>query len=224
MAKGDGGGRGRSSFEEISELDSKMLFKPSVPSLIVSNSEANGPNVMSASWWMVAGYDPFRYLLSVNRDTYTHQIIEENPEFVMAAPTTELIDALTLCGTVSGRDLDKVEHLGLDLVPASGVDVPLLESALGNVECEVTNSFENNECTYYFARVVAAHAKRDVRGGRLLSPTARPLAYLGSDWVADDDSTKHRYYVEFDEDDVRSFPGDELIPALPESVRDEYVG
>jgi len=209
-----------SRFDEVSEYDSTAMFKPKVVALVVSNSEEKGPNLMTASWWMLAGYNPFRYLLAVSHKTYTHEIIEESGEFVLAAPSTELVDALTLSGMVSGRDLDKIEHLGIDTVPGQTVDVPLLSDAVGNVECTVLDSFEFENCTYYFGNVEHAYITKDGLDGRILSADADPLAYMGSDWGAEDTETKYRYYADFDADAVERFPGDEVYDSLPEDIKE----
>ena len=208
-------------FEEISERDSISLFKPKVVALIVTDSEEKGPNVMTASWWMLAGYSPFRFLLSVSHKTYTHEIIEENPEFVMAAPSTEMIDALTLSGMVSGRDIDKIDHLGLETVPGKEVDVPLLKDAVGNIECSVVESFEFEGNTYYFGSVEAAHVQPGGLDGRVLSLDEDILAYMGSDWTGDDSDTKYRYYAELEPEDLERFPGDEVIEGLPPELQEK---
>jgi flavin reductase (DIM6/NTAB) family NADH-FMN oxidoreductase RutF len=209
-------------FDEISEMSSNAIFKPKVPSLVVSNSESMGPNVMTAMWYMVAGYDPFRWMLAVRHVDHTHEIIEENPEFVLAAPSTEMVDALTLSGMVSHRDLDKVEHLGLETVPGAEVDVPVLANAVGNIECSVMDSFEFENCTYYFGSVEKAYVRPDGMDGRLPSLDQDVLAYLGSDWEDGDEHTKSRYWAELDPSDVRRFRGDEVVESLPADLREEY--
>lgn len=210
-------------FDEIGEYDSTALFKPKIPALIVSNSESTGPNIMTASWWMLAGYDPFRYMLAVSQKSYTHEIIEANPEFVMAAPSTELIDALTLAGMVSGRDLDKIDHLDLETVPGQSIDVPLLADAVGNIELSVLDSFEFDGTTYYMAEVEHAYVSAGGMDGRLLSLESDILAYMGSDWAEEDANSKHRYYADLSPDNLRSFPGDAVIDSLPEDLREQYV-
>jgi flavin reductase (DIM6/NTAB) family NADH-FMN oxidoreductase RutF len=210
----------RAAFDEIGEYDSKAIFKPKVVSLVVSNSASEGPNLMTASWYMLAGYNPFRYLLAVSHKTYTHEIIEESGEFVLAAPSVELVDALTLSGMVSGRDIDKIDHLGVETVPGQSVDVPLLANATGNIECTVMDSFEFEGCTYYFGNVEHAYVTKDGLDGRLLSPDANPLAYMGSDWGAEDTETKYRYYAELTAEAIERFPGDDVVETLPEDVRE----
>jgi len=213
----------RETFDELGEYDSKAVFKPKVVSLVVSNSAEKGPNLMTASWYMLAGYNPFRYLLAVSHKTYTHEIIEESGEFVLAAPSVELVDALTLSGMVSGRDVDKIDHLGVETVPGQSVDVPLLANATGNVECTVMDSFEFENCTYYFGNVEHAYVAKDGLDGRILSPDANPLAYMGSDWGEDETDTKYRYYAELTPEAIERFPGDDVLETLPEDVREQVL-
>jgi len=210
-------------FDEVSEYDSTALFKPKVVALVVSNSESKGPNLMTASWYMLAGYNPFRYLLAVSHKTYTHEIIEESGEFVLAAPSTDLVDALTLSGMVSGRDIDKIDHLGLETVPGETVDVPLLRDAVGNVECTVMDSFEFEGCTYYFGNVENAFVTADGLDGRILDPETDVLAYMGSDWGEEDTHSKFRHYADFGAEAMERFPGDEVVDSLPEELREKQI-
>ena len=208
-------------FDEIGEYDSKSIFKPMVPALVVSEGDEEGPNIMTASWWMLAGYNPLRYLLAVSQKTYTHDLIEESQEFVLAAPSTELIDAVTLAGMVSGRDIDKIDHLDLETVPGQSVDVPLLADAVGNIEMSVLDSFEFENTTYFFGSVERAYVAKGALDGRILSLSADILAYMGSDWAAEDAQSKDRFYAALDPKNLESFPGDEVIESLPPELREE---
>ncbi|MDS0281645.1 flavin reductase family protein [Haloarcula onubensis] len=208
-------------FDEISEYDSKALFKPKVVSLVVSNGEDAGPNVMTASWYMLAGYNPFRYLLAVSHKTHTYELIEESQEFVLAAPSKGMVDALTLSGMVSGRDIDKIAHLGIETVPGQSVDVPLLADATGNIECSVMDSFEFMDTTYYFGEVEHAYVTPGGLDGRILSPDADVLAYMGSDWGEEETVSKYRHYADITADSMERFPGDEVVESLPEALREE---
>ncbi|MFW6003176.1 MAG: flavin reductase family protein [Halanaeroarchaeum sp.] len=208
-------------FDAIGEYDSKAIFKPTVPALVVSKHGDEGPNIMTASWWMLAGYNPFRYLLAVSQKTYTHDLVEESGEFVLAAPSTELIDAVTLAGMVSGRDIDKIDHLDLETVPGESVDVPLLADAVGNIELSVMDSFEFENTTYFFGSVESAFVSKGAIDGRILSLDADVLAYMGSDWPDRDTQTKDRFYAALTPENLESFPGDEVLESLPPELREQ---
>jgi len=212
----------RERFDEIGAFDAPAMLKPTVPTLVVTDTEEAGPNVMTASWWMLAGYDPFRFLLAVSQKSYTFELIEENPAFVMAVPTTAMIDAVTLAGMVSGRDLDKIDHLDLETVPAKEIDVPLLADAVGNIELSVLDSFSFEGITYYFGGVEAAHVVSGGMNGRLLSLDTDVLAYMGSDWVDETDTTKNRFYASLGPEDLVGYPGDEVLETLPPELRARF--
>lgn len=203
------GADGPSGFDRVSAMDSKSLLKPHVPLLVVTRSDEHGTNVMTAAWWMLAGYEPFRYLLSVDQKTHTYDVLEANPAFVMGVPTASMVEAVALCGSVSGRDVDKVARLDLSLAPSVEVDVPLLADALGNVECRVEDAFEFGNNTYYVAEVAAAHVRTGMLDGRLLRPEADPLAYMGSDWD-DAGEEKYRYALSYD-DELSAFPDSAVL-------------
>lgn len=209
-------------FDEISGIDSTALLKPKPIALVVTQTEDKGPNLMTAAWWMVAGYNPFRYLLGVSQKTYTYELIEENPEFVLSVPTTELIDAMVLSGMVSGRELDKIDHLDLETIPGEAVNVPILADAVGNIECSVLDSFEFEGVTYYFGSVEKAWVTEGGMDGRLLSLEEDVLAYMGSDWVVEDDATKHRFYADLGPENLESFPGDAVLESLPEELQEKH--
>lgn len=206
-------------FDQISAMDSKSIVKPSVLMLILSQSDNLGPNVMTAAWWTVASFDPFRYLLSVETDAFTHEIIEENPEFVMAIPSVDMADALTLSGKTSGRNVDKIDVLDLETVSGMVVNVPLLSNAVGNIECRVTDSIDIEKHTLYLAEVASAHVQPGVLDGRIISGDSNTFVNLGSDWVGEDDRMKHRFYLDFADEDIKSFSGDEFLGRLPPKIR-----
>lgn len=211
------------TFDEISAMDSAALFKPQVPALVVTDAPERGPNLMAAAWWMVAGYSPFRFQLAVSHKTYTYELIEETGEFVMAAPTRDMTDAIAIAGTVSGRELDKIDHLGLETVPGQSVDVPLLVDAVGNIEFSVMDSFEFENCTYYFGSVEHAYVEPDGLDDRILSLETDVLANMGSDWASDDDAAKHRYHVAMDPEDLEAYPEEEALKTLPPDLREKYL-
>lgn len=178
-------------FERIPLADGKSLFRPKVPALIVSNSESKGPNILTAMWWTAAGYRPYKMVVAIAHSTYTYEIMEENQEFVMAAPTRDMMDAIVLCGRRSGREVDKIDRLGLQTLPADKIEVPLLKEAAGNIECKVEDAFEHDGHTYYFAEVVRSYVKPGWFKNGVYSTEGDPMAYLGVYKEGDESYRRH---------------------------------
>jgi len=74
----------------------------------------------------------------VRQSRYTHGCVESSDSFTVSVPRRgELKDELLLCGTKSGRDLDKAAACGLSLVPGKVVDTPIIEQCALHYECRV---------------------------------------------------------------------------------------
>ena len=121
---------------------------------------AGAHNVLTLGWGQVGpnyrGHPIF--IIAVAPPRYSWRFLEEVPEFVIAVPDDAGRPAADLCGTKSGRDMDKFAAAGLTRVVSRHVRPPSI------LECPI-----NAECRIY-TRVVPPHM--------LLTPEHRqkPLA------------------------------------------------
>lgn len=100
-----------------------------------------GANVKGRPNYLVIGYScPFDFgkyvFFSLYKKRYTSQGIHENMTFSINIPNTALIQQVNLCGTKSGRDVDKSNifsnYYGI-LKTA-----PMIQECPINMECEVS--------------------------------------------------------------------------------------
>ncbi len=74
----------------------------------------------------------------VRESRYTRQLLDENPEFTVNVPRGDYDPKiLEICGSKSGRDLDKLAAAGLTPVPGEKVGVPALKEFPLTLECRV---------------------------------------------------------------------------------------
>lgn len=100
---------------------------------------AGDDNVLTLGWGQTGpGYqgNPV-FTIAVTPLRYSWRFLEEVPEFVIAAPDDSLQPAADLCGTRSGRDLDKFEAAGLTRVKSAHVTPPSILQCPINCECRV---------------------------------------------------------------------------------------
>ena len=93
--------------------------------LITAKDETQGRvNAMTASWGcMGVLWSKPVCVLFVRPQRHTHSLTEAQDRFSIAFLGEEHRDALRLCGTLSGRDTDKLEKAGLHTHALNGVDV-----------------------------------------------------------------------------------------------------
>jgi len=77
------------------------------------------------------------FVAPVRRSRYTYGLIERSPDFTVSVPTDdEYRKALTVCGTTSGRDGDKLANAGLSVRDATETDTPVLDIPGIHLECK----------------------------------------------------------------------------------------
>ena len=78
------------------------------------------------------------FIAYVRESRYTKQLLDKNPEFTINVPMDACDpEILKICGTRSGRDMDKVAALGLELEPGETVSVPGIRQLPLTLECKV---------------------------------------------------------------------------------------
>jgi flavin reductase (DIM6/NTAB) family NADH-FMN oxidoreductase RutF len=136
-------------------------------SLVTTIDSDGKPNIMSAAWNMKTSYKPATLVISLRKKAYSHKLIRESKEFVVAIANESLRDAVLVSGTNSGIDCDKIERLNLETQPASLVKPPLVSQATYNFECELLNEMDAGDHILFLGKVVAAH-KADTDKGYLV--------------------------------------------------------
>lgn len=128
-------------FGTVRRQQFRRYFQPSRVLLgIVPADCKSGVNVITLCFSMHCSYKPPMIAVAINDRSVTYELIQKASEFVLSVPGPSLIDATMFCGVESMRDVDKVEHLGLELTNGYSVSVPGLRMAIANVELRKTAS------------------------------------------------------------------------------------
>jgi len=78
------------------------------------------------------------FLVPVRESRFTYNLIDGTGEFTVSVPMDrDMKKALALCGTKSGRDLDKFRECGFTAIPGQKVNVPVIGECSLHYECRV---------------------------------------------------------------------------------------
>ncbi len=104
--------------------------------------KAGKQNLLTLGWGQIGpsyhGHPIF--IIAVTPLRYSWRFLEQVPEFVIAVPDDSLREATVICGTKSGRDMDKFKAAGLTPVPSVHVKAPSILECPINVECRIYTS------------------------------------------------------------------------------------
>jgi len=142
--------------------------------LIVAADADGKPNAMTAGWFQLGGLWSKPVLtIAVRPDRYTYGLLNERGEFTVNVPGKALQEAVEICGSTSGRDVDKFEKCGMTAAPARTISVAAIAESLITYECKVILTAESEPITphrLYFGEILTAYAEdrlvNDVRNRR----------------------------------------------------------
>ena len=113
---------------EIKDNTFKALDKDWMLICAPDETKSCGANAMTASWGGLGflWYKPVATLY-VRPQRYTYSLTEEHDKFSLCFFDEKYRDALKVCGTKSGRDMDKITECGLTV--SSELDAPAINEA-----------------------------------------------------------------------------------------------
>ncbi len=150
--------------------------------LLLNSIGADGKANTMAIGWMTGGiiWGKPILIVYVRPSRFTYGRLEQVAEFTVNVLPPEFGEAIQLCGTVSGRDGDKLGRAHLTAVAGQKVRVPIIEQGLVHYECRtvhrndvdpaavaeevVASSYAHGDFhRCYFGEVLAAYAAPDAR-------------------------------------------------------------
>lgn len=107
---------------------------------VLVTAQADGKvNPMTIGWGtMGIQWKKPIFVVFIRQSRYTKTLLDKNPEFTVNIPMgTCDKNILGVCGSESGRDVDKIQKLGLTLVEGETVSVPGILQLPLTLECKV---------------------------------------------------------------------------------------
>lgn len=135
-------------------------------------------NTMTIGWGSI-GYIWNRPVLmvAVRYSRYTYELIEKSKEFTVSVPLEKnMKKELLICGTKSGRDIDKFKECNLTVGKGQYISTPIVNECELHYECKVVhqqtiepalldqsirekNYADNDFHVMYYGEIVASYIK-----------------------------------------------------------------
>jgi len=124
--------------------------------MLVTSERGGKVNAMTASWggFGVIWNLPAAYVL-VRPQRYTFELMEASDRFGLSFLSEQYREALEVCGTKSGRDLDKLQAVGLTARRLDGA--PVIEQAELVISCKKLFSQFFDEASFVQREILAKH-------------------------------------------------------------------
>lgn len=123
---------------KITEMSNEML-KELIQGAFLTVKDGEKVNTMTIGWGAI-GYmwNKPVFIAMVRYSRYTYELMEKSKDFTVSFPlNSTLKKELGICGSKSGRDVDKIKEAGLSLRNGEAVEAPIIENCDLHIECKV---------------------------------------------------------------------------------------
>ncbi|MFX0075499.1 MAG: flavin reductase family protein [Candidatus Hermodarchaeota archaeon] len=133
--------------------------------LMVTMDKTGKCNVMALDWKKITEFkgDPvIRAQVAYSR--YTYALLTEGiDEFTINIPSDRNYNAVSIAGSRSGRNTDKIKMANLEIIPGKSTKVPTLKDCILSYECKIIHN-EKSEISshhYFYGKILNAYASDD---------------------------------------------------------------
>ena len=144
--------------------------------LTVKN-QAGKVNTMTISWGYIGfSWNKPHFIAMVRPQRYTHEVLITADSYTISIPYDDSMKkALAICGSQSGRDIDKEQVAGIQFVAAQKVSSPIVANCNMYYECKidyvdqlhpgnlpanmVVDYYKGDYHGFYYGEIVAAYKK-----------------------------------------------------------------
>ncbi len=168
---------------EKKELKPNTALMPVPVTLVSAIDEEGRPNIITLAWVRIVASVPPQISISIRESRFSHGLIMKSKEFVLNIPGIDLLRKTDICGSVSGRDVQKFEEYNFTALKATKVKAPLIKECPINMECKVSETLELGSHTMFVAEILALHADEEIlTDGKIDPAKAKPIAYAPHDY------------------------------------------
>ncbi len=142
--------------------------------------DGNKANTMIIGWGNIGiVWGKPIFTVEVRYSRYTYELLEKTSEFTVSIPIKkDLKEALSICGSKSGRDIDKFKECNLTAEEGKAISTPIVGDCELHYECKVVYKqamepgtldkeikdkyySNNNYHVIYYGEIVASYIKED---------------------------------------------------------------
>lgn len=115
------------------------IMKALSKGVLLTTKAGDKVNSMTISWGMLGiEWGKPIFVTVVRESRFTREMLEQNAEFTINAPLEDYDkEIMGVCGSKSGRDMDKIKELNLTLEEPEQISVPGIRELPLTLECKV---------------------------------------------------------------------------------------
>jgi len=137
------------------------LLYPMRVVLITANNEGK-ENIMPAAWCYPLSAEPPIFGVAIAKKRFTYELIHKSKYYAINLASPEMKDGVKICGSKSGREIDKFALSGWK--KEDGKKVVLIAESPTSIECEVIDEYEIGDHVIFVGKAINIVKRREAKG------------------------------------------------------------
>jgi len=126
---------------------------PAKVALAIVKDKNDKYNMITLEWFMRTSIKPPMFAISIGHTRYSHECLQDVRFFNLCLPSKEMAKVSKICGSKSGRDIDKFEETGVEWFAGRLAKLPILKDAKANFECKIITQVRSGDHTIFVGEV-----------------------------------------------------------------------
>ena len=139
----------------------KFTKHPAIVAIAIVKCSEDKFNLITIEWFMRTSIKPPMFAISIGHSRFSYECLQKFRFFNLCFPSRELAKETLLCGTKSGKDIDKLKITGLDWFKGRLAQLPILKDALANYECKIITQVKSGDHTIFVGEVKYSWLNKD---------------------------------------------------------------
>jgi len=139
----------RKEFAKVSQASKH----PAKVALAIVKDKNGKYNMITLEWFMRTSIEPPMFAISIGHTRYSHECLQAVRFFNLCFPSKEMTEVAKICGSKSGRDIDKFEVTGVEWFAGRLAKLPILKDAKANFECKIITQVRSGDHTIFVGEV-----------------------------------------------------------------------
>lgn len=145
---------------KIENLKGLRLLNPG-PLVLVTSKYQEKSNIVTIAWSSPVSHSPPLISIALSTKKLSHELIKGSKEFTVNIPSFELLDKSLLCGSESGKNIDKFKEYGLTEVKGKKISCPSIKECFAFLECKLTDFFLCGDHYLFVGEIVHSEIEED---------------------------------------------------------------
>lgn len=129
------------------------------PNVVVTVRDKQGrDNALVIAYACNCSFDPPMIMVGITPERFSYHMIKENGSFVVHLLDKSQTELYRVCGTLSGKDSDKLKDHDVKIKDALKVDAGIIEGCPVAIECRVVDSIRTGSHEMFVGEIMYVHA------------------------------------------------------------------